>query len=81
QEWNHSLFLHWKISVELLKPLIPKDLIVDTFEGESWISLVAFTMERIRPRGMPAVSAISNFHEINLRTCVLRDKAPGFLKK
>jgi uncharacterized protein len=77
QEWNDSLFLHWKIPVELLKHLIPKDLIVDTFEGETWISLVAFTMEKIRPRGMPAISAISNFHEINLRTYVMRDNKPG----
>jgi uncharacterized protein YqjF (DUF2071 family) len=77
QEWNHSLFLHWKISVEVLKPLIPKGLIVDTFKGESWISLVAFTMDKIRPRGLPAISVFSTFHEINLRTYVTRNNKPG----
>ncbi|WP_343635616.1 DUF2071 domain-containing protein [Fluviicola sp.] len=70
QEWNHALFLHWKVSPDLLEPFIPKDLTLDTFDGEAWISVVAFTMQKIRPKNLPAFSPVSDFHEINVRTYV-----------
>lgn len=77
QEWNDALFFHWKIAPEIIQELLPKDLVVDTIDGNAWISLVAFTMEEIRPKGLPAVSFISNFDEINLRTYVIKDGKPG----
>lgn len=77
QEWNDALFLHWKVPIDELTKLIPKDLTVDTFDGEAWISLVAFKMERIRPRYLPAISVISDFYEINVRTYVTKDNKSG----
>lgn len=77
QEWNEALFFHWKIPHEILRKLVPADLELDEFEGENWISLVPFTMQKIRPRGLPALSFISDFHEINLRTYVIKDNKPG----
>jgi len=77
QEWNNSLFLHWKVPTSELTNLVPKGISVDTFNGESWISLVAFTMERIRPRNLPSVSMISDFHEINIRTYVSNNNKSG----
>ncbi|TSJ46621.1 YqjF family protein [Fluviicola chungangensis] len=77
QEWNHALFLHWKVEPGLLEPFIPKGLELDTYEGEAWISLVAFTMEKIRPKNLPAFSPVSNFHEINIRTYVTHNNKPG----
>lgn len=77
QEWNNALFLHWKVSPEELKEHTPANLDIDFYNGECWISLVAFTMERIRPRNMPSVSAISNFHEINIRTYLTTEDKPG----
>jgi hypothetical protein len=70
QEWNNALFLHWVVDASLLNELVPNTLELDTFEGKAWISLVAFTMEHIRPRLLPAFSPISNFDEINIRTYV-----------
>jgi hypothetical protein len=70
QEWNNALFLHWIVPVELIRDLVPAELPIDTFEGKAWVSLVAFTMEKIRPRLLPSLNYISNFHEINLRTYV-----------
>ncbi len=70
QEWNRALLLHWKIPVAALRPIVPEKLELDTLQGTAWISLVAFTMERIRPRLLPAVPPLSNFHELNLRTYV-----------
>ncbi|MBL0913314.1 MAG: DUF2071 domain-containing protein [Bacteroidia bacterium] len=77
QEWNRALFLHWKVAPELLQPHLPAGLQADLYEGEAWASLVAFTMERIRPRLLPALSWISDFHEINLRTYVTHKDKPG----
>ncbi len=77
QEWNNVLFLHWKVPADLLHPFIPGNLELDTFNGEAWISLVAFTMEKIRPKNLPAFTPVSTFHEINVRTYVTRDNKPG----
>jgi uncharacterized protein YqjF (DUF2071 family) len=77
QEWNRSLFLHWKIPTDILQPFIPRGLILDICDMEAWVSLVAFTMENIGPRGFPAISALSDFHEVNLRTYVTINGKPG----
>jgi uncharacterized protein len=77
QEWNNALFLHWNVPASELIKVIPKGLPLDTFNGEGWISLVAFTMERIRPRYLPSISAISDFHEVNVRTYVNKDNKSG----
>jgi len=77
QEWNKTLFLHWKVPADILQQFLPAGLTLDTFENEAWISVVAFTMEKIRPKNLPAFSPISNFHEINIRTYVNQDNKPG----
>lgn len=77
QEWNNTLFLHWAVPADILQKYIPKNLSLDTFEGNAYVSLVAFTMEKIRPRQLPAVAYISDFHEINLRTYIDIDNKKG----
>ncbi|PYS62338.1 MAG: hypothetical protein DMF74_13585 [Acidobacteria bacterium] len=44
QNWGKLLFMHWSIAAELLRPLIPAQLEIDTFEGSAWIGVVPFTM-------------------------------------
>lgn len=76
QEWNDVIFLHWQVDMEKLKGFLPHKMEVDTFKGYPWVSLVAFSMEKIRPRNLPYLSLISNFHEINVRTyCKVDGKA------
>jgi len=77
QQWNRVLFLHWKVEHKALRYFVPKDIEIDLFEGDPWVSLVAFTMERIRPRYLPPLPAISNVHEINIRTYVRREGKSG----
>jgi len=77
QEWNKALFLHYMIPAEVLIPLIPKNLELDLYEGKAWISVVAFRMEKIRPRGFPAIPPISNFLETNVRTYVKKGSKQG----
>jgi len=70
QEWNNAIFLHWKVDYNELKKFVPNELEIDLVDQSPWVSLVAFTMEKIRPRNLPAISTISNFDEINIRTYV-----------
>ncbi|WP_434386747.1 YqjF family protein [Melittangium boletus] len=78
QRWRHLLFLHWSLPVDVVAPLLPKGLTLDTFDGRAWIGLVPFTMRGVRPRGLPAVGFLSDFHETNVRTYVhAGGKDPG----
>jgi uncharacterized protein YqjF (DUF2071 family) len=70
QEWNNALFLHWKIPFDILRRHVPDQLHIDTYDGNCYISLVAFTMQKIRPKYLPAIKFISDFHEVNLRTYI-----------
>lgn len=77
QEWNRAFFLHWRVPHEWVQPMIPRGTALDTFDGSAWVSLVAFTMEKIRPRQLPPWPLISNFHEVNVRTYVTAENKPG----
>jgi uncharacterized protein YqjF (DUF2071 family) len=68
--WNHLLFAHWAVDPEVLRPLIPAGLEVDTFEGQAWVGVVPFWITGLRARGLPAVPGTANFNEINVRTYV-----------
>ncbi|WP_340201782.1 YqjF family protein [Ascidiimonas sp. W6] len=77
QEWNNPIFLHWQVELNELEKLVPKELEIDLFEGKPWISVVAFTMEKIRPKYLPSFAPISNFDEINIRTYVKSNGKTG----
>lgn len=68
QEWNGAVFLHWPVDLDELRKHVPAEMEIDLFEGKAWVSLVAFTMENIRPAYIPPFSPISYFHEVNIRT-------------
>lgn len=69
--WHDLLFMHWPVPEEVLRPMIPGSLAVDTFGGSAWLGVVPFRMSGVRPRPLPAVERISDFPEINLRTYVV----------
>jgi len=77
QEWNNAIFLHYQVDLNELKKFVPKELEIDLFEGKPWVSVVAFTMEKIRPRNLPSFSPISDFDEINIRTYVKSNHKTG----
>lgn len=77
QEWNRTLFLHWVVPFELLRKCVPSNLSIDTFEGNCYVSLVAFTMEKIRPKFLPSIEYISDFDEINVRTYIDNNNKKG----
>ena len=79
QEWNCALFLHWTIPFEILRKFVPDQLHIDSYEGKCYVSLVAFTMEKMRPKYLPAIQLLSDFHEINLRTYIDNDNKKVFI--
>jgi len=70
QTWHDLLFAHWPIPVEVMRPHIPPQLVLDTYDDQAWIAVVPFRMTGVKPRGMPDVPWLSAFPELNVRTYV-----------
>jgi hypothetical protein len=47
-DWLRALFIHYEVEAEALQPQVPFDL--DLHDGKAWVSVVAFSMRRLRPR-------------------------------
>jgi uncharacterized protein YqjF (DUF2071 family) len=77
QKWGKLLFMHWRIDEKLLRPLIPAQLNIDTFDGSAWIGVVPFTMWGIRASFLPRIPGTSAFHELNVRTYVHHRGVPS----
>jgi uncharacterized protein len=77
QKWHDLLFAHWPVEAEKLRPLIPRALGIDTFDGQAWVGVVPFRMSGVRARGTIAVPGLSRFPELNVRTYVMLDGKPG----
>ncbi len=75
--WTNLLFLHWPLIPDLLRPLIPAKLELDTFDDRAWIGLVPFRMESCRFRGVPPLASTVNFYECNVRTYVRHQGRSG----
>jgi uncharacterized protein len=77
QSWGKLLFLHWPVPADLLRPLVPEPLAIDTFEGTAWVGITPFTMWGVRPVFSPSLPFLSESHEPNARTYVYLDGIPG----
>lgn len=62
---------------EIISGLLPSDLLLDTSEGNAWVSLAAFDVDKMRVHYLPPFPYISNFKEINVRTYVTHNGVPG----
>lgn len=70
QRWAGLLFLHWPVDPAVIQARLPGGLWVDTFEGQAWLGVVPFFMDRVRPVLVPPVPGLSWFLELNVRTYV-----------
>ena len=78
QTWKNLTFLHWRYEAETVRPALPPQLTLDTFDGSAWIGLAPFVLAGVQPFGLPAMPWISQFPETNVRTYVLGpDGKPG----
>jgi uncharacterized protein len=73
--WRSLLFVHWEIPADELRPLIPPELTLDTFDGKAYVGLVPFTMPMVKPIAALPVSLA--FHETNVRTYVRHGDRSG----
>lgn len=69
QQWQDLLFIHFPLAPEILRPLIPAEIDLDTFDGQAWIGIVPFRVSRTNLRWLPS-PFLSPFPEINVRTYV-----------
>ncbi len=72
-DWTGALFLHYEIAAGDLQPFVPFRL--DLWEGRAFISLVAFTMRKMRFARLGALGAwlckpMATHEFLNLRTYV-----------
>jgi uncharacterized protein YqjF (DUF2071 family) len=77
QRWEDLLFCNWPVSLDAVRPLVPAELDIDTFDGSAWISVVPMWMEDAHFYRLPPLPFISTFPEVNLRTYVKADGIPG----
>ncbi len=70
QTWRDLLFAHWPVPPEMLRPLLPDSLAVETFDGAAWVGVVPFRMTGVRLRGTPYSPLADAFPELNVRTYV-----------
>jgi uncharacterized protein YqjF (DUF2071 family) len=75
--WSELLFAHWPVDPNILAPLLPVGLTLDTHEGSAWIGVVPFLMSDVAPRCCPSIPKLSRFLELNVRTYVIYDGKPG----
>src|SRR3954454_24001483 len=72
--WLRTVFIHFAVEPARLQPLVPFEL--DLFEGEAYVSLVAFSLERMRLGPLPEslckwlLRAVSPCRFLNVRTYV-----------
>jgi hypothetical protein len=78
QTWENLAFVHWRVAVDELRPLIPAGLEIEEFDGSAWLGIVPFRITSLRARGMAPVRGVSAFNELNVRTYVhAADGKPG----
>lgn len=77
QSWHHLLFAHWPLPPDMLRPLIPIGLELDTFEGQGWLGVVPFDIRAFKLRGVAPLPFMSAFPELNVRTYVVAEGKPG----
>lgn len=79
-DWVDTLMIHFAVRPALLREHVPFDL--DLLDGDAYVSLVAFTLRRMRLAALPRLGRallrpISDHRFLNLRTYVRRGDERG----
>ncbi len=77
QRWEQVLFVNWPVPVASVRPLVPAQLEIDTYEGQAWGSLLPLKMAHVHLRGVPPIPHLTDFPELNLRTYVTDNDHKG----
>jgi len=79
-DWHEVLMIHYEVDPKGLQTALPFEL--DRWDGRAFVSLVAFTMQRMRPRFGGRLAEmlfrpISTHEFLNVRTYVRHNGEPG----
>ncbi len=77
QNWHDLLFAHWALTPEQIRPLVPRELELDLWEGSAYVAVAPFWMSGVRARMMPPLPLVRKFCELNVRTYVRYKGIPG----
>ncbi len=67
QRWSEVAYLHWRVSADLIAPLLPAGIRPDVHDGSSWVGLIPFYLDRARLGRGPAIPYFGDFTEVNVR--------------
>jgi len=76
-EWRNLAMLNYEIEPSLLAPFVPAGTELDSWQGKTYVSIVAFLFLRTRVKGTP-IPFHQNFEEVNLRFYVRRLSHEGW---
>ena len=69
--WENLIMANYAIDPSVLLPFLPKGVDIDTFNGQTYVSLVGFMFKNTRLFKVP-IPFLGTFEEINLRFYVVR---------
>jgi len=73
--WEHLLFANYRVDPCVLESFVPLGTQLDSHNGDTYVSLVAFLFRNTRVLGIP-VPGHRDFEEVNLRFYVVPKHAP-----
>jgi hypothetical protein len=76
-EWRNLAMLNYEIEPSVLAPFVPAGTELDSWQGKTYVSIVAFLFLRARVKGTP-IPFHQNFEEVNLRFYVRRLSHEGW---
>jgi uncharacterized protein YqjF (DUF2071 family) len=76
-EWRDLVMLNYAVDPALLERYVPHGTVLDSFDGKTYMSLVAFQFRRTRLFGSLAIPFHTDFDEVNLRFYVRRGNRRG----
>lgn len=75
--WRYLAMLNYLVEPAILQPFVPPGVELDTWNGQTFASMVGFLFLDTRLRGL-AIPFHRNFEEVNLRFYVRRKDATGW---
>jgi len=76
-EWTHLAMLNYVVDPAILQPHVPAGTELDTFAGDTFVSMVGFRFQNARVFGV-SMPFHRNFIEVNLRFYVRRQTPAGW---
>jgi uncharacterized protein YqjF (DUF2071 family) len=67
QSWLDLAFLHWAVDPAAVARLLPPGTAPDTFDGATYVGLIAFRMHRAGWFRLPGIPYFGSFPETNVR--------------